>query len=62
VSPWAPVVNAVTTKFFERELKWRSSSASAASVQAAGTVTGAAQITTTVSDATIPQAPLIPGC
>lgn len=61
-SQWAPVVDAVTTQFFELELNWRSSSVSASSVQSAGTVSGVAQVTTTVTDATVPHVPLIPGC
>ncbi|MGC9960705.1 MAG: hypothetical protein ABSE47_02240 [Acidimicrobiales bacterium] len=38
-APWAAVVESVTTKFFELELHWRSSSVSAAAVTSAGTVT-----------------------
>jgi hypothetical protein len=61
-APWSPVVDAVTTKFFELELAWRSSSLSASSIPPAGTVGGVAQVTTTVSSATVPDVQLIPGC
>jgi dienelactone hydrolase len=60
-APWAQVVDAVTTKFFELELNWRSSSVSS-SILSAGTVSGAAKATTTVTSATVPVVTLIPGC
>jgi hypothetical protein len=62
VAPWAPVVDAVTTKFFELELDWRQASSSAGAIEAAGTVKGAGQISTTVNEATMPQVSPIPGC
>lgn len=66
VSPWAPVVESVTTKFFELELHWRTTSTSAADVVAAGTVTTAqgsvSEMTTTVGETTIPQVDLIGTC
>ena len=62
VAPWAAVVDAVTTQFFELELKGRSSSASAQSIMAAGTVAGASQISTVVSASTMPHVPLVGGC
>ncbi|MFZ0172168.1 MAG: hypothetical protein WAL04_10845 [Acidimicrobiales bacterium] len=62
VAPWASVVDAVTTKFFEHELHWRSASSSAASIETAGALSGVAEITTAVSDSTVPQVSLIPGC
>jgi fermentation-respiration switch protein FrsA (DUF1100 family) len=62
VAPWAPVVDSVTTKFFELELGWRSSALTGSSILSAGTVSGAAQATTTVSSATVPTVPLIGGC
>ena len=40
VAPWASVVDAVTTKFFEHELHWRSASSSAASIETAGALSG----------------------
>ena len=61
-SKWSATVDAVTTRFFELELGWRSSSLSASSVLAAGGAAGVAQATTTVSSATVPVVPLIPGC
>jgi hypothetical protein len=61
-APWASVVDAVTTQFFELELGWRSSSLTGASILSAGTVSGVAQATTTVSSATVPQVALIGGC
>ncbi len=39
-APWAAVVESVTTRFLELELRWRSSSVSAASVRRAGTRSG----------------------
>jgi len=62
VSPWAGVVDAVTTRFFENELNWRPASTPDASIVAAGTLSGVAQITTTVNESTVPQVELIPGC
>jgi len=62
VAPWAAVVDAVTTTFFEVELNWRASSLSASSVQSAGTVSGAAVTTTTVNETTMPTVNVIPGC
>lgn len=61
-APWAAVVDAVTTKFFELELDWRTSSSSASAIEAAATLNGAAQVTTAVSESTMPQVPVIPGC
>jgi hypothetical protein len=61
-APWSTVVDAVTTEFFELELGWRSSSLSASSVQTAGTVSGVAQVSTTISSVTVPTVPLISGC
>jgi hypothetical protein len=61
-SRWSPVVDAVTTQFFELELGWRSSSLSASSIQSAGTVSGVAQVSTTVSSVTVPTVQLIGGC
>jgi len=62
VEPWANVVDAVTMRFFELELNWRSSSTSTAAIEAAGTLSDVAQITTAVSEDTMPQVQLIPGC
>lgn len=62
ISPWAPVVENLTTKFFELELQWRSSSTSAAAVAAAGTVKSVSQITTTVNETTIPSVPPVGTC
>jgi hypothetical protein len=62
VAPWAAVVDAVTTQFFELELKGQSSSASAQSIAAAGSVAGVSQIATSVSGSTMPQVPLVGGC
>ncbi len=62
VAPWGAAVENVTTKFFELELGWRSPPASAAAILTAGTVGGAAQITTTVGESTIPPVEVIPGC
>jgi hypothetical protein len=62
VSPWAGLVDAVTTKFFELELNWRASSLSGSSVLSAGTSSGTAQATTTVTSATVPEVQAIPGC
>lgn len=62
VPPYASIVDAVTTSFFELELHWRSSALSSASIEEAGTVSGKAVTTTTVNETTMPQATLIPGC
>ncbi|MGO8875668.1 MAG: hypothetical protein ACLQNG_07875 [Acidimicrobiales bacterium] len=62
VAPWAAVVEAATTKFFELELNWRASSSSAAAVEAAAAVSGVAEITSSVGESTVPQVQLIPGC
>jgi hypothetical protein len=62
VAPWAPVVDAVTTRFFELELDWRPASSSAGAIEAAGTVKGTGQISTTVNEATMPQVSPIQGC
>jgi predicted esterase len=61
-SSYASVVDAVTTTFFERELKWRSSGLTAGSVPTAGTVAGVSSVTETVNANTIPTVTLIPGC
>ncbi len=60
--PWAAVVDAVTTKFFELELDWRPSTTSASAVAAAGTKENVSQITTTVNETTIPSVSLFQGC
>lgn len=62
VAPWAAVVDAATTKFFELELSWRASTSSPAAVEAAGAVSGVAQVTSSVGESTVPQVQQIPGC
>ncbi|HEV8063816.1 MAG TPA: hypothetical protein VGP46_03245, partial [Acidimicrobiales bacterium] len=62
VSPWAPVVEKVTTDFFELELNWRASALSPASIEAAGNVSRVGQVTTTVNANTVPSVPLIGNC
>jgi hypothetical protein len=61
-SPWAPVVEKVTTDFFELELNWRASSLSQGSIPAAGDVSKTAQTTTSVNENTIPVVQTDPSC
>jgi hypothetical protein len=62
VTPWAPVVDTVTTRFFELELHWRSPPSSPTAIETAGNLSDVAQITSVVGESTMPQVQLTPGC